>query len=111
MLIVGCAIWKRPLWRNVVLNVAFIRIAVKIALEGLGLVEPPSSIHTGLTFHAGHRHVLRLRSQNDSVIMLCVLKIILSCHCIAGRHRVPCQRAVFFRDVHGCTADLHVGTA
>ena len=74
----------------------------------VGLIEPSASIHARLTFHPRHAADLRLRRQNNAVIVFGMLQIVLGSDRVAGRHRVSRQRGVFLRDVHGCTADLDV---
>ena len=52
---------------------------------------------------------LRLGGCDDAVIVLCVLQIVLGHHAVAGALRIPGKGCVFFGDMLGCAADLHVG--
>ncbi len=52
---------------------------------------------------------LSLRSENDSIVVLCVLEIVFSYHTIACALCIPCKSSVFFSDVLSVPPDFNVG--
>ena len=80
VLVVRRALRESPrlrLLRNELVRITLVCVSIEVTMERLGLIEPAAAVHAGLPFHARHRHILSLSSQNDPVIVLRMLKIIL----------------------------------